>query len=89
MLLHKWPLKKKKSEMYSSCYSFLSLNCVFLYIIQVHEKKSYALNSVVWVRQGGLQSDIQKILRHARKLPDKTQSFYKVNNSGEEGRKVV
>lgn len=47
---------------------------------KVHEKKSYALNCVVWVRQGGLQSDIQKILRHARKLPDKTQSFYKELN---------
>ncbi|XP_064079938.1 integrator complex subunit 14-like isoform X2 [Macrobrachium nipponense] len=30
--------------------------------------------------KGGLQSDIQKILRHARKLPDKTQSFYKELN---------
>ena len=49
-------------------------------IFQVLEKKSYGLNCVVWVRQGGLQSDIQKILRHARKLPDKTQSFYKVSN---------
>lgn len=48
--------------------------------LKVQEKKSYALNSVVWVRQGGLQSDIQKILRHARKLPDKTQSFYKELN---------
>ncbi|XP_042857135.1 integrator complex subunit 14-like [Penaeus japonicus] len=48
--------------------------------IKVHDKKSYALNCVVWVRQGGLQSDIQKILRHARKLPDKTQSFYKELN---------
>ncbi|CAL4122345.1 unnamed protein product, partial [Meganyctiphanes norvegica] len=48
--------------------------------VKVHEKKSYALNCVVWVRQGGLQSDIQKILRHARKLPDKTQSFYKELN---------
>ncbi|XP_042229125.1 integrator complex subunit 14-like [Homarus americanus] len=48
--------------------------------LKVHEKKSYALNCVVWVRQGGLQSDIQKILRHARKLPDKTQSFYKELN---------
>ncbi|KAF4526527.1 hypothetical protein B566_EDAN005894 [Ephemera danica] len=42
------------------------------------EKRSYAQNYVVWIRQAGLQSDIQKILRHARKLPDKTQQFYKV-----------
>lgn len=43
------------------------------------EKRSYSQNSVVWIRQAGLQSDIQKILRHARKLPEKTQQFYKVN----------
>lgn len=43
------------------------------------EKRSYSQNSVVWIRQTGLQSDIQKILRHARKLPEKTQQFYKVN----------
>lgn len=55
-----------------------STNTSFIFNFQVHDKKSYALNCVVWVRQGGLQSDIQKILRHARKLPDKTQSFYKV-----------
>ncbi|XP_063600703.1 integrator complex subunit 14-like [Penaeus indicus] len=48
--------------------------------LKIQEEKSYALNCVVWVRQGGLQSDIQKILRHARKLPDKTQSFYKELN---------
>lgn len=42
------------------------------------EKRSYSQNSVVWIRQAGLQSDIQKILRHARKLPEKTQQFYKV-----------
>lgn len=42
------------------------------------EKRSYAQNTVVWIRQSGLQADIQKILRHARKLPEKTQNFYKV-----------
>lgn len=45
------------------------------------EKRSYSQNSVVWIKQSGLQSDIQKILRHARKLPEKTQQFYKVANS--------
>jgi hypothetical protein len=25
------------------------------------------------------QTDVQKILRNARKLPEKTQTFYKVN----------
>lgn len=42
------------------------------------EKRSYSQNCVVWIRQAGLQSDIQKILRHARKLPEKIQHFYKV-----------
>lgn len=42
------------------------------------DKRSYSQNGVVWIRQAGLQSDIQKILRHARKLPEKTQQFYKV-----------
>jgi len=44
-------------------------------------KRSYSVNCVVWIRQSGLHSDIQKILRHARKLPDKTQNFYKVHSS--------
>lgn len=42
------------------------------------EKRSYSQNCVVWIKQAGLQSDIQKVLRHAKKLPDKTQNFYKV-----------
>lgn len=44
------------------------------------EKRSYAQNCVVWIKQTGLQADIQKILRHARKLPEKTQNFYKELN---------
>lgn len=44
------------------------------------EKRSYAQSCVVWIRQSGLQADIQKILRYARKLPDKTQNFYKELN---------
>lgn len=47
--------------------------------VRPSDKRSYSQNCVVWIRQVGLQSDIQKILRHARKLPDKTQQFYKVN----------
>lgn len=42
------------------------------------DKRSYSQNCVVWIKQAGLQSDIQKVLRHAKKLPDKTQNFYKV-----------
>lgn len=48
--------------------------------IKPTEKRSYSQNGVVWIRQAGLQSDIQKILRHARKLPEKTQQFYKELN---------
>uniref|UniRef100_T1JDL9 Integrator complex subunit 14 n=1 Tax=Strigamia maritima TaxID=126957 RepID=T1JDL9_STRMM len=44
------------------------------------EKRSYAQGCVVWIRQSGLQADIQKILRYARKLPEKTQNFYKELN---------
>ncbi|OQR77074.1 UPF0464 protein C15orf44-like, partial [Tropilaelaps mercedesae] len=44
------------------------------------EKPSYSQNSVVWIRTTGLQADIQKILRHARKLPEKIHNFYKELN---------
>jgi Integrator complex subunit 14 len=44
------------------------------------EKRSYSQNIVVWIRQSSLQSDIQKVLRHAKKLPEKTQHFYKELN---------
>lgn len=45
----------------------------------VEKRSYYQSNIVVWIKQAGLQSDIQKILRHARRLPEKTQQFYKVN----------
>uniref|UniRef100_A0A0V0G936 Integrator complex subunit 14 n=1 Tax=Triatoma dimidiata TaxID=72491 RepID=A0A0V0G936_TRIDM len=48
--------------------------------VKSSDKKSYSQNNVAWIRQPGLQSDIQKILRHARKLPEKTQQFYKELN---------
>lgn len=44
------------------------------------EKRSYAQSCVVWIKDSGLQSDMQKVLRHARKLPDKQQQFYKEMN---------
>lgn len=37
------------------------------------EPKSYAQNLVVWTRSTGLQTDIQKLLRTAKRFPDKTQ----------------
>lgn len=48
--------------------------------VQVQEKRSYSQNCVVWIKPDRLQTDIQKILRHARKLPDKMQNFYKELN---------
>lgn len=44
------------------------------------DKRSYSQNCVVWIKSAGLQADIQKVLRHAKKLPDKTPSFYKELN---------
>jgi len=48
--------------------------------VSITEKKSYSQNCVVWIKPDRLQTDIQKILRHARKLPDKIQNFYKELN---------
>ncbi|KAH8293116.1 hypothetical protein KR044_005417 [Drosophila immigrans] len=44
------------------------------------ERRSYSQSCVVWIRQASLQSDVQKVLRHAKKMPDKTQHFYKELN---------
>lgn len=46
------------------------------------EKKSYSSSSniISWIRESALQSDIQKILRHAKKMPEKTTHFYKELN---------
>lgn len=35
----------------------------------------------MWIKEAGLQADIQKILRQARKMPDKIPSFYKVSKA--------
>lgn len=42
------------------------------------DKRSYNQSQLVWIKEAGLQADIQKILRQARKMPEKIQSFYKV-----------
>ena len=39
--------------------------------------KSYSQNVVVWIKQSGLQADVQKVVRLAKKLPDKTSNFYR------------
>ncbi|XP_071105029.1 integrator complex subunit 14-like [Haliotis cracherodii] len=44
------------------------------------DKRSYAQSCVVWIKPSGLQADLQKVLRHARKLPEKQQQFYKELN---------
>lgn len=44
------------------------------------QKPSYTSSPVVWIREASLYSDIQKILRNARKLPEKTPHFYKELN---------
>lgn len=48
--------------------------------IKVSTKPSYSASCVVWIRQAALHSDVQKILRHARKMPDKAPHFYKELN---------
>ena len=42
------------------------------------DRRSYTQNCVVWIKQSGLQADIQKILRNAKKIPDKQVHFFKV-----------
>jgi hypothetical protein len=44
------------------------------------DKRSYTQNCVVWIKNTGLQADIQKILRTAKRLPEKLQHFYKELN---------
>ncbi|XP_063781664.1 integrator complex subunit 14 [Pseudophryne corroboree] len=48
--------------------------------LQPKSKRSYAQNVTVWIKTSGLQTDVQKILRNSRKLPEKTQTFYKELN---------
>lgn len=48
--------------------------------VRSERKPSYSSGPVVWIKQSGIQSDIQKVLRHARKLPEKTTQFYKELN---------
>uniref|UniRef100_A0A674N022 Integrator complex subunit 14 n=1 Tax=Takifugu rubripes TaxID=31033 RepID=A0A674N022_TAKRU len=48
--------------------------------LQPQVKRSYAQTVTVWIKASGLQTDVQKILRNARKLPEKTQTFYKELN---------
>ncbi len=50
--------------------------------VKPSEKRSYGANPTVWLTADeGLYSDVQKLLRHAKKMPDKTAQFYKVCNT--------
>lgn len=43
------------------------------------EKKSYGATPTVWITPSGINADVQKLLRHAKKLPEKNVQFYKVS----------
>ena len=40
---------------------------------KMYSKRSYAQPTVAWIRATGLQTDVQKILRSSKKLPEKSQ----------------
>ena len=48
--------------------------------VKASRKPSYSSAPVVWIKPAALHSDVQKILRHARKMADKTAHFYKELN---------
>lgn len=94
-MMYAWADSKKKSNLMLSAFkigsdavpwlgdlSKLASESLNLLPIEVKkdEKKSYTSNCVVWTRQANLQTDIQKILRHAKKLPEKAPHFYKELN---------
>lgn len=42
--------------------------------------KSYSSNNVIWLDPESVQADVQKIVRHAKRSPDKVPHFYKELN---------
>lgn len=49
--------------------------------IAAPSQRSYRSQSnAVWIKASGLQSDLQKLLRYAKKLPDKQSTFFKEVN---------
>lgn len=42
--------------------------------------KSYSSNNVIWLDPESVQADVQKIVRHAKRSPDKAPHFYKELN---------
>ncbi|CAH3188476.1 unnamed protein product [Porites evermanni] len=49
--------------------------------VMPNQRRSYnSQANVVWIKPSGLQSDVQKLLRYAKRLPDKQVQFYKELN---------
>lgn len=42
--------------------------------------KSYSSNNVIWLDPESVQTDVQKVVRHAKRSPDKAPHFYKELN---------
>ena len=42
--------------------------------------KSYSSNSVIWLDAESVQADLQKVIRHARRLPERASHFVKELN---------
>lgn len=49
-------------------------------VVASGHRPSYSCSPVTWLLHSYIQTDVQKILRHARKMPDKTSHFYKDMN---------
>lgn len=67
-------------------YSFLRVNDVLRPAAEAFPVRSWRSYSgggagCAWARPHALLADVQKVLRHARKLPDKTQHLYKVRTA--------
>lgn len=91
-MLYSWADSKKKFNLMLSTFNGGEEAIPWLYnlsnignpltkVIPVEKKagcvKSYSQNVVVWVKQSGLQADVQKVVRLAKKLPEKTSNFYR------------
>lgn len=69
------------AEMEDSPYKFDGQSEESPFPVETSRRRSYhSQASVVWAKSSGLQADIQKLLRYARKLPEKLNQFYKELN---------
>lgn len=89
-MLYSWADSKKKFNLMLSTfnggeesipwlYNLRDMGNVLTGVAPVEKKclKSYSQNVVVWIKQSGIQADVQKVLRLAKKLPEKTANFYR------------